>query len=157
MRAMLIAVAITSVALGVIFATPAVWGAAVIVVLLQVVPAALVVGLVWGRGNFRVFCLGALIPAGLTLLFMSLVWVLSMFNPLARIGDMEGILRQYDSTHRRVAGLSWLCSVIVGVSCIGVRHVIVRWQFQPQPPTRVEEHLPGSENGGPAKAGAIDE
>lgn len=125
---MFVVTGFVAVAMAVLFAFPDVWATVALIALLQIVPAVLTVGLVWGNSNLRAFCLGALFPTVLTLLFCASVWVLfvlveSSHEPAARIA---GGLEHYADGHRIVAAVSWLCALLMGVITLSVRHAIAR-------------------------------
>ena len=69
LRTMLIMMTVFSVLLSGLFACPPWVGALIVGVLVVLVPMALTIGVIYGRGNLHTFCIGALYPAGVTLIF----------------------------------------------------------------------------------------
>lgn len=84
--------------------------------LIVVVPAALTTVLVYGRGYFCTFCLGALFPAGIILLLISPAFLILAMEPRA--------LDDLDWTFVLVIVISWGISVAVGLVALGVRSMM---------------------------------
>jgi hypothetical protein len=132
LRTMLIVLTIASLMLAALFAFPDAWATGTLIVLLQIVPLVSLVGALWGGRYERAFCLGALIPAAITLLTLAPMWVLFLFDypysdnfaeSLAQVG--KG-LEEYDQAHRVAAGLSWMFGILMGLIALALR----RWVFR---------------------------
>ena len=108
--------------------------------LVLAVPSALAVVAKYGSGSWPAFCIGAIIPTGMSLvgLMFAAQWseVLSRANVLSqsslqatRWDALFGWIKAIAEMGRYwlpVAILSWFAAVVIGILCVGVRRIVQR-------------------------------
>jgi hypothetical protein len=113
---------------------PAVFG------LVLAVPSTLAVVAKYGSGSWPAFCIGAIVPTGMSLVGLMLAgqWseVLSranVFSPSSiqpnRWDTLFGWIKAIAEMGRYwlpVAILSWFAAVLIGILCVGVRRIVQR-------------------------------
>ncbi len=106
-----------------VFSMPLLVGLPLLVLISVILAAVLITVIVYGRGNQRTFCIGAVVPLGVLLFALAFVGVILFLDgPSPRGNDLAGRLT--------IVGF-WLSSVLAGVICVGVRWLIER---QPKSP-----------------------
>jgi hypothetical protein len=85
---LLIAMGVVGVALFLLFAAPSGVAVPLLVLISVSVAAAVTAGLVYGSGKIRAFCIGAMIPAGATVI--GLIWVLCAWFISSSFGRLNG-------------------------------------------------------------------
>lgn len=136
LKTLLVVMAVVSLLIAAIVAFPRPVTTSVLIVLLQIIPIALLCGVLWGRGYERVFCIGALVPAALTLLALGPAWIYVLFDKWefriedAVVSDVVtefiNLMTKYHGPHRIIAVLSWTCSLLMGLIAVALR----RWVFR---------------------------
>jgi len=131
LRTLLLLTMAVACALALLVGTPSAIAVPCIFCLAVAVPAILTVCIIYGHGNTRVFCIGALFPTGL--LLYATVWFLGLaiVKPPGFPGfrNLAGWLEFFDITgapYRVFAGSSWTLSIVVGLLCVGAKRVVTR-------------------------------
>ena len=131
LRTLLLLPVAVACALALLLGTPSVIAVPCIFCLAVAVPAILTVCIVYGRGNTRVFCIGALFPTGL--LLYATGWLVGyssievgLITALDELDHWLEFLGQISAPYRVYAGVSWTLSVLAGLLCIGAKRVVTR-------------------------------
>jgi hypothetical protein len=136
LKTLLTAMTLASLMIAAVAAFPGAWATGALIVLFQVVPLVLLFGVIWGERYQRVFCLGALVPAALTLMTLGPGWILEVFDEWGFgtkdaelsdvVTDLVELMTEYHVPHRLTAVLSWTSSILMGLIAVALR----RWVFR---------------------------
>lgn len=120
LKTMLAAVSAAALVCTVFFALPGMISLIVLGVFWMLLPAALVAGIVYGRGYGRAFSIGAVVTGGC----MPMLWLYAMFSGFAIISDIDFA----DSGGEEVVILQIYFAVIFGcIAASGLVSMAVRW------------------------------
>ncbi|MBI3837669.1 MAG: hypothetical protein HY288_07020 [Planctomycetia bacterium] len=123
LKTLLIGTGLLGVALYLLVAAPPNFAVPVLVLISVALAALLTTGVVYGRANLRAFCIGALFPAGGTVI--ALTWMLCMwFMAHEEMKDFPRLLAFFDKfafTLRVWSGACWIMGLVVGSVTVGLR------------------------------------
>jgi hypothetical protein len=128
LKTLLIAMGVVGVALFLMFASPNEVAVPLLVLISVSVAALVTTGLVYGRGNIRAFCIGAMIPAGATVI--GLIWLLCMwfmstsFGTPPEVIDFPSLFAHFEAfafTLRVWSAASWIMGLVAGTVSVAVR------------------------------------
>jgi hypothetical protein len=127
LRHLLMVMAAASALFATLFAFPDALASALLMILMLILPTSLIAAAIYGKGNTRAFCIGALIPAS-TQLFTLTVFVtflLLSYSERSRTPFAEYLERS--ATGWRAASLAtWLLAVFCGALVIAVKDMLER-------------------------------
>ena len=121
------------VALFLLFAAPSTVAVPLLVLISVSLAALVTTGLVYGRGNIRAFCIGAMFPAGATVI--GLIWLLCAWfissafgrfggGPPPEVHDFPSLFAHFDTfafTLRVWSAASWIMGLVAGLVSLAVR------------------------------------
>jgi hypothetical protein len=137
LRAILVLMTFSALACGLLFAAPAQVSILAVFFVLSLAPIVLTVWVVYGRGYFRTFAIGALFPGTLVLLY-SYIIPFALFD--MDIGD-DSVMTRLAILAYLVGGLIVFC--IYGSVAMLARWLVERWQ-NPVVNSTGQVHLPES-------------
>lgn len=121
LRFLLALILVLSIILAISFAFPPAHSCAGLLCFSTAVFTVLVVSIIHGRGDFRVFCVGAIIPmTTLAVVVIIIVPVLIFDRPASQMG----VLERYAEGLRTVSIAVWLCAVFMGFLAVIARKII---------------------------------
>jgi hypothetical protein len=129
LKTLLIGIGVLGVALYLLVTAPGSVAVPALVAISVTSAALCTAGLAYGGPNVRAFCIGALFPAGSTVI--GLVWLLCAWFLIGpyQIQDFPKLLAHFDGlafTLRVWSGASWLLELLVGLSTLGLKLIFQR-------------------------------
>ncbi len=132
-----------AVALYLLVSAPTFVAVPLLVLLHVTIGALLLAGLVYGAGNLRAFCMGAMIPAGATIVALMCMLVAWLFTGPYGIQNFSKLFQYFDEfafSFRVWSGAAWIMGPVVGLLTVAARSALTRsWIRKNSAGTRIEE------------------
>jgi hypothetical protein len=128
-RQLMITMVVASIALAVLFGFPGWFASATIIAAATLLLAVLAAAAIFGQGDLRAFCVGALCPALLVAVATTTLFVIVCFDlPQSGFSEMIQSLARYAGGMRLAILTSWPLAIAAGILSVAVR----RWLMQTQ-------------------------
>lgn len=126
LRSMLVLMTVVAVACSLLFSTSSIVSAVIILLVNVAWSGVLVSMLVYTRGYLQTFCVGALIPASILLLFSTGTGIDLCQSFSSDYRDYRGYTSRYDLGFRIAMGVWWLGIVLSGLLAVVMRRSLAR-------------------------------
>ncbi len=124
---MLALTALVAVASSLMFRLPSSVATPLLALLTIALPVVLTAVVIYGRGYWRTFCIGALFPSGAMLVCTSLMLLIHSVSAYQNsVGSWAEFTAKVGPYYRPYVGVAWLSSVFMGLLSVLVRYLTER-------------------------------